>query len=561
MKGLRGALSPEHKRAKSPPLEATAADGMEEGMVMLSLSPKGQAHAQSTSPASPKSPKSPKIHKSGSVKAFILRALSETGEDMGMVAAEEEIKSPPVKRMEMEESTIRGGAKIFLNSSVREDSTVSGGGASPRKPRAFPDRRPESQKQEGSGIVRSSSRNRLYTPGTRSSTQYKMDQSKVMHKAESLDDILDALQNNRFDEQRMAQINRALPASYMSAASFDDFRESFIARNGLQNLVRVLRLYSDNVAIQDPLLTSLVVLGGSDLEAQRQILKVGGVEVLLNILSTGENEMTVQDRSISALVNLLLLPDAAKEIHEARGLTSVVAVMNALSAIGSVQAEGCAFLSNYGVIFPEHRQNIVDEDGIHAILECMNVHSDSRFVLMRACLALRNLAYKCPSVQRAMYSNQAVATLLKALQTHCSDGELCLEALLALYNLVVGDHISRLDVEQTLGIKVLVTTMSEQARNSSVLLVACALVHVLVTNSKKSHAAFIDAQGIELLIRLLGKATGKPKLLKVISAILKHYVEKEESELAGIAKNDPSVYVILFRALGAPSQGAPAAQR
>uniref|UniRef100_A0A7S1ERY6 Uncharacterized protein n=1 Tax=Timspurckia oligopyrenoides TaxID=708627 RepID=A0A7S1ERY6_9RHOD len=364
--------------------------------------------------------------------------------------------------------------------------------------------------------------------------------------------VLEAMRRQRHLEEKMEEAMKML----QSALRVDSERESgcawFIEQQGLEFLCTLLQLYTENAIIQEFGLLSVILIAGNNVSAQKRLADAGMIDVLLSMLSIDENEMTFQDRALTVLSNLLILPELRRKVADANALLYVTAVMNKYKHIGSVQTEGCSFIANLvavpvlcdsqisrsasgtlssvavsmsssGSVIPTPVQGSSEDLQVRALrddcasvlVDALRIHGSSDVCVARACVGVRNLVYQCRLAQRAVVRVGGVDAIVKAWSVHVCSIAVSENAMIACLNIIAEEQKAKLAFDKANGIETLVDTLSKHAalcrKNSEngfdaihgVVVAALALLHSRIRQNEKNRTKFMALNGIEYVFDVL----------------------------------------------------------
>eukprot|EP00184_Porphyridium_aerugineum_P007577 CAMPEP_0184696708 /NCGR_PEP_ID=MMETSP0313-20130426/3926_1 /TAXON_ID=2792 /ORGANISM="Porphyridium aerugineum, Strain SAG 1380-2" /LENGTH=559 /DNA_ID=CAMNT_0027155395 /DNA_START=313 /DNA_END=1989 /DNA_ORIENTATION=+ len=472
----------------------------------------------------------PVTRTSGSLKMFVKSFSNKSEEeekqpdsfDEKFFGNGEDIVRPPKPQAQ---TSIRGEAKSYTNAYQRhENSTEQAVAAS--LPVAFPDRRASETPGLGRGFSRNTSMASGLTttqgPSLAQSTTFVFVEKKAEYLVQFPDvgTITEALSTERGNEERMVLACQAIHALYTSSDDVENLRADFIKANGLENLVRLIRMYPENITIQEQGMSCLILIGAGDYFAQGRIARAGAVDVILNCLSTEATDVGMQDRAICTLANLILLPCNQKEVTRSKGLASVISVMNAFAHVGSIQAEGCSFLTNYSHD-PDGKAEVLSAGGLDCILECLKVHVENPFVSIRACIALRNIAFRSKPAQIACWKKNSFETIIENIQEQIMSPVLIEHAFMALYNIIWGDGAPISNWQNAFNGGTIVSVMRKHYSVESIQKIGIALIALYVESDKGAKDIIEHRDGLPTIIYVLENYDNSPEVVRRCAKIFK----------------------------------------
>eukprot|EP00929_Paragymnodinium_shiwhaense_P092210 TRINITY_DN52090_c0_g1_i1.p1 TRINITY_DN52090_c0_g1~~TRINITY_DN52090_c0_g1_i1.p1 ORF type:complete len:513 (+),score=106.90 TRINITY_DN52090_c0_g1_i1:79-1617(+) len=202
---------------------------------------------------------------------------------------------------------------------------------------------------------------------------------------------------------------------------------------GIDLVMRALRLFPHEGAVQEQACAALCSIATDDRENQVQILEKGGIELIAKSMSLHEQDELVTEQACAALAALACLPECREVIGKAGIAQQIVAAMRVHSGCTGVQTAGIAAFRNLSL--DEDSQAVVGASGgIERICSGMRLHRDHSRIQYQGCAALRSVA--CNLDNREVAANHGGLELVcRAMEIYKEDAILQAEACAALHNL------------------------------------------------------------------------------------------------------------------------------
>ncbi len=229
----------------------------------------------------------------------------------------------------------------------------------------------------------------------------------------------------------------------------------------------------------------------------------GGIQALLRVVDTRENESDAQAMACGALCNVGAYAASRLVINQQRGVRAMVQAMHvhAGKCADVVVAKACAALCNLTLDQAGQDAMMNDCDGVQAIMLAMHTHKDNADIQATACHILRNLATSDAGKHRIV-TRGGIQGIVCALKHHTSDVAVVQECLGALQGIVSSDSTDRGIISEVDGIHAVVSVIQAHASNVDVLKAAFRLLYSLSFHIRNKKTLVARCKGaLEAIVR------------------------------------------------------------
>ncbi|KAJ5072951.1 protein aardvark [Anaeramoeba ignava] len=271
----------------------------------------------------------------------------------------------------------------------------------------------------------------------------------------------------------------------------------------IQPLLNAMSNFSNNSDIQTKASSVLLTFSG-DLERDKlekrklqgiQIAKFHGIQLLINAINNFPNNILIQEKSISNLINIAIDSENQNEIRKQGGIETIIKAMNDSKDKKVIQEKGCWALLNLS--FNDQNQNeIKEKKGIETIIKTMTNFPKKKGIQEKACGALLNLSVNDQN-QNEIKEKKGIETIIKAMTNFPNNQDIQEHACGILLNLSLNKK-NQNEIREKMGIEIIIKTMINFPKNQDIQEKGCGALFNLSSN-KSNKKEIKRLNGISIL--------------------------------------------------------------
>ena len=231
-------------------------------------------------------------------------------------------------------------------------------------------------------------------------------------------------------------------------AADDDIQAQIADLGGIELIVEALTSHPNVVQVQEAGCGALWNLAASSSINQVHIASAGGIDGVLSAMLTHPTAAGLQYQALGALTNLVANKSFNKlQLVNGGGVDVVIAVMKANQHIARVQEQACALLSDLALKNQVNKVLISESGGIERVVAAMSTHPAVVGVQEQACRALASLAAGVVETQDHIAWAGGIERSVAAMSSHPRVISVQVEAVLALRNVASNSLVKQAQVQ------------------------------------------------------------------------------------------------------------------